>query len=309
MLSRPRISVIIVAYDMPREVPRTVQSFLAPYQQEMAPGDIEILVMENGSSRPVPEAVRAGWPANVRYFNIENAPGSPAYALNLGVAKARGKWVCPVIDGARIATPGILRKAMLAARLSDCPVIATMGYHLGHVVQQEAVKQGYDAAAEDALLDSIGWPQDGHRLFEIGCLGLSARKGWLAPIAESNAIIVSKAFYKAIGGYDERFDIPGGGIVNHDFFRRAVEHPDGLYVLLVGEGTFHQHHGGVTTAKGVGKPAAPDGRTTWDIYADQYRQIRQMDYAVPQRAPLLFGDLGPSAVADVQTFAGGERPE
>jgi len=56
---RPIISVVIISYNMAREIPRTVQSFLPPYQLAIGYNDIEIIVMENGSSHPVdPEVVK-----------------------------------------------------------------------------------------------------------------------------------------------------------------------------------------------------------------------------------------------------------
>lgn len=69
-MPRPVISVIIIAYNMAREIPRTVQSFLPPYQRAVTFEDVEIIVMENGSSAPLdPEVVR-GWPNCVRYVQV-----------------------------------------------------------------------------------------------------------------------------------------------------------------------------------------------------------------------------------------------
>jgi len=67
-MTSPLISIIIVAYNMAREVPRTVQSFLVPYQQGIQAGDVEVLVMENGSPHPTPPDVIKKWPDNVRYI-------------------------------------------------------------------------------------------------------------------------------------------------------------------------------------------------------------------------------------------------
>jgi len=47
MNRRPEISIIIIAYNMAREVPRTVFSFLPPFQRGIAPEDVEIIVVEN----------------------------------------------------------------------------------------------------------------------------------------------------------------------------------------------------------------------------------------------------------------------
>ena len=290
-MARPFVSIVIIAYDMAREIPRTVQSFLPPYQQGIDADAVEILVMENGSNTPVPRSVRARFPDCVRWIDVADPQPSPARALNEGAALARADWVCPVIDGARMVTPGVIAKAKQAAALDGEPIIATLGYHLGPKPQPLSAKEGYDQAAEDVLLADINWPEDGYRLFDIAALGLSARRGWLGPIAESNAIILRKRCYERLGGYDDRFDLPGGGIVNHDFFRRCVEAEDSRYVLLLGEGSFHQYHDGVATSKGVDQPTGPDGLTAWERYAAQYALITGRAYAVPDIAPILFGAL------------------
>lgn len=74
----PFLSVIIVCYNMAEEIHRTVASFLPSYQTGAGDNDIEILVMENGSSHPIPKSVIHAWPKCVRYFAIEDAEPSPA---------------------------------------------------------------------------------------------------------------------------------------------------------------------------------------------------------------------------------------
>lgn len=289
---KPMISVVIIAYNMAREIPRTVQSFLPGYQQGVSVGEIEILVMENGSSHPVPPDVVASWPDNVRYIEVENPKSSPAHALNLGVELSRGDWVCPVIDGARMVTPGVFQAAKKMIDAHENPVITTIGYHLGEMTQQLNIANGYNQKTEDALLESIDWPNNPYDLFNISSLGASAQTAWLGAIAESNALIVRKVFYHEIGGYAEAFDTPGGGIVNHDFFKRCIEHPTSQYVLLLGEGSFHQYHGGVTTSRSVALPSVEDEtKSTWDLYAAQYKRIRGEDYQVSETSPILYGEM------------------
>ena len=52
-MTTPRLSVVVVAFDMARELPRTVRSLLPPYQTGVAPGEVEIIVADNGSTDPV----------------------------------------------------------------------------------------------------------------------------------------------------------------------------------------------------------------------------------------------------------------
>jgi len=291
---QPLFSVIIIAYNMAREVPRVVQSFLPGYQQGVEPDDIEIIVMENGSSVPIPQDIVNSWPKNVRYINVTDPKPSPAQALNDAVALASAPWVCPVIDGARMVSSGLFKRAKELIQTHPNPFIATLGFHLGDMVQQFNIANGYNQQVEDQLLQSIDWPNEPYRLFDISCLGQSAALAWLAPVAESNAPILKKSFYQDLGGFDTGFDIPGGGLVNLDFFKRAVEHADSQYVLLLDEASFHQYHGGVTTSRPVSAPSLEhEGRTTWDVYADQYQRLRGFAYAKPQTAPLLYGELRP----------------
>lgn len=290
--SKPVFSVIIISYNMAREVPRTVQTFLDDYQDGVNAAEIEIIVMENGSKTPINQSIVQSWPDNVRYIEVQNPHPSPAFALNEGAKLARGKYICPVIDGARMVTPGLFRCAKDLIKMHDNPVIATLGLHLGDKVQQINVEHGYNQIKEDALLESINWRHNPYRLFDISCLGGSAAGAWFTPIAESNVLIMKTEFYHHLGGYDENFDTPGGGLVNLDFFKRAVEHAKSQYFLLLGEASFHQYHGGVTTSRPVSKPSLDvAGKTTWEVYAQQYAAIRGRPYETPQIRPHLFGQF------------------
>ena len=55
-----KLSVILIAYNMQREIPRTLQSLAPSYQQGMEEVDYEVLVLDNNSSEPLDEP-RAGF--------------------------------------------------------------------------------------------------------------------------------------------------------------------------------------------------------------------------------------------------------
>ena len=59
LFRRPKLSVIVIIYDMAREAPRTLQSFAVPYQTGIAPEDYEVIVVDNGSPTPLGEIGRA----------------------------------------------------------------------------------------------------------------------------------------------------------------------------------------------------------------------------------------------------------
>jgi hypothetical protein len=290
---RPDISVIVVAYNIPREAPRTLFSLSAGYQRHIDAEDYEVIVIDNGSSPPLDPQMVAGLEGNFRLIRIDQASPSPARAVNRGIAEARGAIIGVMVDGARIVTPGLLHFARHGARLYDTAVVAALGWYLGHDLQRYAMRAGYDHAREDALLAAIDWPQDGYRLFEIATLDESSVEGWFQPIAEGNALFMRHGLWEALEGLDERFDLPGGGLVNLDMFSRAIDLPDARLVLLLGEGTFHQLHGGVAT----NIPATQLGKS-WRSWADQYERIRGRPYCKPNRAnpPAYIGTLSRPAL-------------
>jgi len=265
---------------MAREAPRTLQSLSATYQRHIDPHDYEVIVVDNGSEPPFDVRAVPNLSGSFRQLRLSPAPKSPARAINAGLAEARGDVIGVMVDGARLVTPGLLHFARHGAMLYPRAVVATLGWYLGFETQPVAVTSGYTTAREDALLASIDWPSDGYRLFEIGTMDESSVDGWLQPISESNALFLPRDFWDALGGVDERFDSPGGGLLNLDTFRRALETPGAQPVILLGEGSFHQIHGGVSTN------TSPDQqRDRFHEWAGQYAAIRGVPYTVLSTAP------------------------
>ncbi|MEK6321322.1 MAG: glycosyltransferase family A protein [Acidobacteriota bacterium] len=283
----PNLSVVVVVYNMPREGPRTLHSLSAAYQRHIEPDDYEVIVVDNGSNPPFDPKVIEGLSGNFRLIRIDPASPSPVQAVNRGIAEARGEVIGVMIDGARMVTPGLLHFARHGAGIYDRAVVASIGWFLGFDDQRWALEGGYDKKREDALLKSIDWPADGYRLFEIGTLANSSSNGWLLPIAESNALFLRRELWGILEGFDERFDLPGGGVVNLDTYRRALELPNAELVVLLGEGSFHQVHGGIATNSDI--DLFPDLRRRW---AQQYETIRGRPWASPTHdRPTYLGTL------------------
>jgi hypothetical protein len=281
----PALSVVVVAYGMQRELPRTIRSLSPPLQRDVESGSYEVIVVDNGSPQlvqvdPQPDA------ATIRCTRIDDAPASPAHAANIGLELATGDLVGLIIDGARLASPRLLAMALLASRLSDRPVITAPAYHLGEVPHMQAAEAGYDQEAEDRLLAGSGWEDDGYRLFEVSTLGGSSGRGWFGPMGESSSLFMPRALWRELGGLDERFDLPGGGYVNHDLYHRACSLPDAQLISLLGEGTFHQHHGGAATSRRLTKA---------EMHA-QYEALRDRPYEPPSAAPIQLGTIPTQAV-------------
>ena len=150
-----KCSMVVISYNMPREIPRTVLSLGPPHQRDVLAEDVEIIVVDNGSKRMFDAAECAKLAPNVRVLQQPNPTHSPAAAVNFGLREARGELVGVLVDGARIASPGLVAMALRAARLHERPVISTHGFHLGPDLQQRSVPRGYGQAQEDALLERL----------------------------------------------------------------------------------------------------------------------------------------------------------
>ena len=290
-MSVPVLSIVVVGFDMARELPRTIQSPLPPYQRGIALADIEIIVVDNGSTVPVRRS-DFGPDGEIMVLRVDDGGTSPCRAINRGAALARGDRLAIMIDGARMASPGLLALALQAGRIDPDAFIATLGFHLGPKVQQISVAEGYTRAVEDQMLADIGWPGDGYRLFEICALGESYAEGVLRTPPETTFFMTSRTRFLAMGGYNEGFTGLGGGLSSFDFFNRAVADPAAPFIMLVGEGTFHQLHYGATTQEGGIRRPAPVGEgTLGDHYAQEYHAVTGQPYAPSGAVPLLFGRL------------------
>jgi hypothetical protein len=207
-----------------------------------------------------------------------------------------------------MVTPGLVKNILRGHRIDDRAVVTVPGYHIGEQVQQEAVNDGYGTEQDQALIASIDWRNNGYDLFDIACFSGSCEEGFFRPSSESNCISVSRALWASIGGLDTRFNLRGGGLVNLDLYRRVLEYPGVVHVSLLGEGTFHQFHDGVTTG---GEEREVRAALMEEMNA-QYEVIRSQDYERPQTTPVFLGELPVQVLTFVHSSAQpllrGKRP-
>ena len=245
------LSVVVVFHNMRREAERTLHSLTRTYQRDLGDLAYEVIAVDNGSrddQRLGAEFVESFGP-EFRYLDLgPDAPPSPTVALNRGIAISRGANVALMIDGAHLLTPRVLTYAMSALRAYEPTIVATQQWYLGPGQQPDVVGKGYDQAQEDALFRAIEWPSDGYRVFEIG--HFIGERDWFDGVIESNCLFVPREMLEQVGGFDDDFSMPGGGYANLELLERLGSQPGAAMTTIIGEGSFHQVHGGTTTNEG-----------------------------------------------------------
>jgi cephalosporin hydroxylase len=287
------LSVIVVFYNMRREAARTLHALSRAYQRGIETLDYEVIVVENGSA---PDEVLGddfvrGFGDEFRYLDLgDRATPSPADALNAGLELATGKVIAFMIDGAHVLTPGVLRYGIAGIRTYGPAITVTQQWYVGPGQQPDAMLAGYDRAYEDDLFHTIEWPQDGYRLFEIG--HFIGDRDWFDGLWESNCIFVPRRLLEQNGAFDERFSEPGGGYANLELYERLGSMPDVNVVTILGEGSFHQLHGGTTT--NVSDPS--DRRATISAYADHFEKMHGRPFRGPGKNLHYVGSMFPKAM-------------
>lgn len=283
---RPGLSVVVAFHDMRPQAERTLHSLSRAYQREVEGLAYEVLAIDNGSAEPLdPQRVAALGPEFHHEFFATDSP-SPCAALNHAVRRARYDRVMVSIDGARLLSPGLLAAAARAFEETPRAFVITLGMHLGPQVHNELVAAGFGPEDEAELLAAIDWRQDGYRLFQASSLALSSREGFYSELTETNCFALRTADYERLGGFDERFQSPGGGLANLDIFNRAMGDRELEPVMLLGEATFHQQHGGVATE-------APLDAHPWPDYLAEYQAIHGKPFTSVWRPPTYLGPRRP----------------
>jgi len=292
---KPMLSIVVIFHNMQREALRTLYTLSARYQQGVDEADYEIIAVDNASSEPLDPDALGKIAGNIQYHFFETASRSPVDAVNFGAAQASGDSIAVIVDGARMVTPNIIRKSIDAMAGHRVPFVCALGWHLGPDVQPKAIANGYNQDQEDALLKQINWRENGYGLFDIASIASSSGGGFLSTMpSECSWFAMPKKAFEALGGFDPQFQTPGGGYVNQDFLKRALDLPNLCPIVLLGEGSFHQMHGGIATNSSL------DNRPI-EMFKDEYTRIRGEKYSRSQGVvPFYYGDMAPQAVRFVK---------
>jgi hypothetical protein len=285
----PMLSIVINFFNNRREAENTLYSLTRAYQKDLRDIRYEVIVLDNGSTQPLSEKQVISFGPEFKYRFVSTTSVSPVHAINMACREALGEGLLVMIDGAHILSPGILGRCADAFSLFPAPFIATIPFHLGPKRQNESITEGYNQSVEDQLLSGIGWKSNGYNLYKIAGDFADANRGWFGCLFESSCFGIRKEDYLSLGGLDERFQSRGGGLVSPDFFSRAVSRENMQYVVLLGEGTFHQVHGGVASN-------APYSQHPANEFHQEYVKIRGGPYQQVLRKPYLMGVLPDEAM-------------
>jgi hypothetical protein len=302
---KPGVALVVVVYNMPEQAKKTLYSLTSQYQQGVTEADYDVIIIENQSANNLPVDFIESLPANFSYHLRAETEPTPVFAANYGIKLSRRSHIALLIDGARMVTPGVVKNLLRGHRLQPESVVTVPGYHLGRQLQQRSVEQGYGIVEESRLLASIEWPRNGYSLFDIACFSGSCAAGLFRQHSESNCISLPKHLWQGLGGMDERFDHMGGGLVNLDCYRRACELPGVAHVVLIGEGTFHQFHGGVTTG-GIERQAR---ESLIGQFQSQYRTLRGKSFQSPETNPIFLGEIPPQLMRFIRTSSQESEPQ
>jgi hypothetical protein len=284
------LSIVVNFFNNPREARNTLYSMTRAYQIGASDFPYEVIVIDHGSTQPLdPDEVQS-YGKEFKYRYVATTAVCPARAINDACRDALGEVLMVIIDGAHILSPGIFLRYAEAFRLFSSPFVIVPAMHLGPKVQNASVLEGYNQSVEDGLLGQSGWRDNGYRLYSISRDFSDKGFGWFGCPYESNCFALPKAEFLSLGGYDTQFELPGGGLVNLDFYNRAISTPQLHYVIVLGECTFHQFHGGVSTS-------AASGQHPWRRFAEEYARIRGRPFQQMLRKAYFMGTVPQEALS------------
>jgi glycosyltransferase involved in cell wall biosynthesis len=213
-VSEPVFSVVVPAYDAEETIEATVRSVIA---QTFA--DFELIVVDDGSARPVGDLVESAAGGDRRVRVIRQPNQGPAAARNAGIESARGRIVS-LLDSDDMYMPGYLR-----------------GVHDAFEAAPAAGLAFTDCWMLEAASHRI-YRQTGLSTYGVEATSLSAEELLLALLGHNfitaSTVSVRSEALAAVGGYDASIQ----GSEDYDLWLRIAAsgrggvRPPGRLVLL-----------------------------------------------------------------------------
>jgi hypothetical protein len=298
--NQPKLSIIVVAHNMPVQALNTLYSLSERYQRDVSSEDYEVLVVENDSGNNLDRDAVVKLGENFHY-QLRQDPGvSPAPAINEALSRCRGDYVGLLIDGARMLTPRVIKYALQALSVPNA-VVAVPGYYLTEQGMGMPGQTGPEPQAilahEKSVLAQNAWRENGYQLFRHARFSNGNRHGYMEPLMECNALFCERALLVSLGGADEHFNLVVGGALNLHLYRQVATSDNSQLIVLPGEGNFHQFHGGTTTITGSERDARVAG------FKQQLDSFWPGGFKGIRREPILHGAVDAMALPFLNTSA------
>ena len=196
MPNQPRVSVVIPAYNAARTIEQAIESALS---QTM--GDLELLVVDDGSVDPTAAVVVAHGDSRVKLISRQN--GGTSAARNTGIAAATGEWVA-FLDADDVWLPDKLERQLAQMeRVPGCLASLGSAYLVDDELKPTALRRCQ--AVDDPLLAFLRFEN--------------------LPAAASSWI-VNRALLAKIGGFDTSL----ARIEDWDFSIRLARHANPICI-------------------------------------------------------------------------------
>ena len=281
MNTHPILSILVIFYNNRREAPNTLYSLSAKYQSKVTSLQYNVIVIDSGSTEPLNKEEVLSYGPNFSYHKVSTKHPSPTEALRFGLGLIDTAYTGVIIDGAHILSPGILNYFFEIQSFKPNSFIYTTKYHLGDYHQNDSMTLGYNQEKEDQIIESVNWKDDGYLLYHI-CNFHQSPFNEFIDSAESNCFFISTDALRDSKIFDKPYYSIGGGFINLDVFKYFIENESFDNYLIIGEGTFHQFHGGAST--NVERTQHPI-----KIYRNEYYEINKTPYVRPTYDSYYYG--------------------